>query len=146
MDEDELAVWRGENLGIVYQSFEPLPMLDLVNNIMLPQDFTGQYQPGISKERALELLEIVEIREHAYKLPAHISGSQKQRVAIARALVNNPPLIVADEPTGNLDTATAETIFQIFEKLVAQGKTIIMVTHDNNLASRFSRRLQISDH
>ena len=145
MDEDELALWRGRNLGIVYQSFELMPMLDLVNNIMLPQDFLGLYQPNISKERALELLEIVELTEHAYKLPAHTSGGQKQRVAIARALVNDPPVIVADEPTGNLDTVTAETIFQIFEKLVGQGKTVIMVTHDKDLAPRFSRRLHISD-
>ena len=145
LDEDALAFWRGRNLGIVYQSFELLPSLDLVNNIMLPQDFAGAYQSGVSKERALELLEIVELREHAYKLPAHISGGQKQRVAIARALVNDPPLLVADEPTGNLDTSTAETIFQIFARLVAQGKTIVMVTHDQNLAGRFSRRVHIAD-
>ncbi len=145
LDENALALWRGHNLGIVYQSFELLPSLDLVNNIMLPQDFAGVYQPAISKERALELLEIVELREHAYKLPAHISGGQKQRVAIARALVNDPPLIVADEPTGNLDTVTAETIFQIFARLVAQGKTVVMVTHDQNLAARFSRRVHIAD-
>jgi ABC-type lipoprotein export system ATPase subunit len=145
LDEDELALWRGGNLGIVYQSFELMPMLDLVNNIMLPQDFLGLYQPIVSQKRALELLEIVELREHAYKLPAHTSGGQKQRVAIARALVNDPPVIVADEPTGNLDTVTAENIFQIFEKLVDQGKTVIMVTHDEDLAPRFSRRLHISD-
>ena len=145
LSEDELALWRGRNMGIVYQSFELLPSLDLVNNIMLPQDFIGAYQPAISKERALELLEIVELREHAYKLPAHISGGQKQRVAIARALVNDPPLLVADEPTGNLDTVTANTIFQIFARLVAQGKTVIMVTHDQNLAARFSRRVHIVD-
>ena len=145
LSEDKLAEWRGQNLGIVYQSFELLPMLDLVNNIMLPQDFAGSYRAGISKEHALELLDIVELSEHAYKLPAHISGGQKQRVAIARALVNDPPIIVADEPTGNLDTVTAETIFQIFARLVEQGKTVIMVTHDHNLASRFSRRLHIVD-
>ena len=145
MDEDELARWRGRNLGIVYQSFELMPMLDLVNNVMLPQDFLGLYQPTVSKEHALELLETVGLARHAYKLPAHTSGGQKQRVAIARALVNDPPVILADEPTGNLDTVTAETIFQIFEKLVGQGKTVIMVTHDEDLAPRFSRRLQISD-
>ena len=90
-------------------------------------------------------MELVDIAEHAYKIPAHISGGQKQRVAIARALVNDPHLIIADEPTGNLDSVTAETIFQIFEKLVAQGKTIVMVTHDESFAPRFSRRLQIVD-
>jgi ABC-type lipoprotein export system ATPase subunit len=145
LDEDELAVWRGCNLGIVYQSFELLPQLSLVKNIMLPQDFAGAYQPASSLQRVLELLETVELGEHAYKLPAHISGGQKQRVAIARALVNDPPLILADEPTGNLDTVTAETIFQIFEKLVDQGKTIVMVTHDRSLEGRFTRLLYLSD-
>jgi ABC-type lipoprotein export system ATPase subunit len=145
LSEDEMALWRGHNLGIVYQSFELMPQLNLVKNIMLPQDFSGLYRPRISPERALELLEIVELSEHAYKLPAHISGGQKQRVAIARALVNDPPVIIADEPTGNLDTVTAERIFQIFEKLVQDGKTIILVSHDSSLAARFSRRVYIAD-
>ncbi|NQU31043.1 MAG: ATP-binding cassette domain-containing protein [Anaerolineae bacterium] len=145
LNEDQLARWRGENLGIIYQSFELMPTLDLVKNVMLPPDFLGAYQPIISKQRALDLLELVDIVEHAYKIPAHISGGQKQRVAIARALVNDPQLIIADEPTGNLDSVTAETIFQIFEQLVAQGKTVVMVTHDESYAPRFSRRLQITD-
>ncbi|MFO7681545.1 MAG: ATP-binding cassette domain-containing protein [Chloroflexota bacterium] len=145
MSQDELSVWRGQNMGIVYQSFELMPQLDLVNNIMLPLDFAGRYQPGVSRERALALLDIVELSEHAYKLPAHISGGQKQRVAIARALVNDPSVIVADEPTGSLDTVTADIIFNIFARLVEQGKTVIMVTHDMDLASRFSRCLFISD-
>ena len=145
MDENETALWRGRNLGIVYQSFELLPMLDLVDNIMLPQDFTGQYHQDVSRERAMELLDLMELAEHANKLPSQISGGQKQRVAIARALVNDPPVILADEPTGNLDTVTAEMIFQIFERLVARGKTIMMVTHDQDLATRFSRLLRIVD-
>jgi putative ABC transport system ATP-binding protein len=145
MSQDELSLWRGENMGIVYQSFELLPQLNLVDNIMLPQEFAGQYQPGVSRERALALLDIVELSEHANKLPAHISGGQKQRVAIARALVNDPSVIVADEPTGSLDSVTAEVIFNIFAKLVDQGKTVIMVTHDMDMAERFSRRLLISD-
>ncbi len=145
LDEDRLARWRGQNLGIIYQSFELMPTLDLVKNVMLPPDFLDAYQPRASKERALELLELVDIAEHAYKIPAHISGGQKQRVAIARALVNDPQLIIADEPTGNLDSVTAETIFQIFEKLVEQGKTVVMVTHDESFAPRFTRRLQITD-
>jgi ABC-type lipoprotein export system ATPase subunit len=145
LNEDKLALWRGENLGIIYQSFELMPTLSLVENVMLPPDFLGAYQPTVSKKWALELLDLVEIVDHAYKIPAHISGGQKQRVAIARALVNDPHLIIADEPTGNLDSVTAETIFQIFEKLVDQGKTIVMVTHDESFAPRFSRRLQIAD-
>jgi len=145
LSEDKLATWRGENMGIIYQSFELMPTLSLVENVMLPPDFLGAYQPIVSKKRALELLEMVEIGNHANKIPAHISGGQKQRVAIARALVNDPHLIIADEPTGNLDSVTAETIFQIFEKLVAQGKTIVMVTHDESFVSRFTRRLQIAD-
>jgi len=145
LDEDKLALWRGKNLGIIYQSFELMPTLNLVENVMLPPDFIGDYHKVNSKKRALELLELVDIVEHAYKIPAHISGGQKQRVAIARALVNDPQLIIADEPTGNLDSVTAETIFQIFEKLVDQGKTIVMVTHDESLAPRFSRRLHIVD-
>jgi putative ABC transport system ATP-binding protein len=122
-----------------------MPALNLVKNVMLPPDFLGSYRPTVTKERAIELLELVEIADHAYKIPAHISGGQKQRVAIARALVNDPPLILADEPTGNLDTATAETILQIFEKLVKRGKTVVMVTHDESFSPRFSRRLQIVD-
>jgi putative ABC transport system ATP-binding protein len=145
LNEDQLALWRGENVGIIYQSFELMPTLTLIENVMLPPDFLGNYRPIISKERALELLELVDIVEHAYKIPAHISGGQKQRVAIARAMVNDPALIIADEPTGNLDSVTAETIFQIFKKLVDQGKTIVMVTHDESLAPRFSRRLHIVD-
>ena len=145
LSENDLARWRGESLGIVYQSFELMPSLNLIENVMLPPDFSGKYQPVASRERALELLELVGIAEHAHKLPAQISGGQKQRVAIARALVNDPLLIVADEPTGNLDSVTAETIFQIFERLAGRGKTIVMVTHDESLASRFSRRLEISD-
>jgi ABC-type lipoprotein export system ATPase subunit len=145
LDEDQLALWRGEYIGIVYQSFELMPTLSLLQNVMLPPDFSGGYQPLPTKRRALELLEMVELASHAHKIPAHISGGQKQRVAIARALVNDPHLIIADEPTGNLDSVTAETILQIFEKLVAQGKTIVMVTHDESFAPRFTRRLQIVD-
>jgi putative ABC transport system ATP-binding protein len=145
LSENSLAVWRGRNVGIIHQSFQLLPMLNLVDNIMLPLDFSGHYKRRVSKELAIELLKLVELEDHAYKLPAYISGGQKQRVAIARSLANDPPIIVADEPTGSLDTLTAETIFEIFEKLIDQGRTIIMVTHDNNLAPRFTRRLLIAD-
>ncbi|MFT5195878.1 MAG: putative ABC transport system ATP-binding protein [Cellvibrionaceae bacterium] len=145
LDQNQLATWRGKHVGVVYQSFELLPMLSLVDNVVLPQDFAGIFQRRKSRQKARELLEAVEIGEHSHKIPAHISGGQKQRVAIARALVNDPQVIVADEPTGSLDTKTSDRIFGIFEKLVAQGKTVIMVTHDMNLADRFDRVLYITD-
>lgn len=144
-NEDQLARWRGRALGMVYQSFQLLPMLTLVENIMLAMDINGLYHPRRSRERAMELLQLVEIDEHAHKLPAFISGGQQQRVAIARALANDPPLLVADEPTGSLDSVTADHIFALFERLVTQGKTIVMVTHDHTLAPRFSRHLRLAD-
>ena len=145
LSENDLALWRGRTLGVVYQSFQLLPMLTLVENVMLPMDFCGLYQPGPSRERALDLLRLVELEEHAFKLPGFISGGQPQRVAIARALANDPPILVADEPTGSLDSVTADHVFQVFERLVEKGKTILMVTHDNSLAPRFSRHLTIQD-
>jgi putative ABC transport system ATP-binding protein len=145
LSEDDLALWRGKNLGIVFQSFQLLPMLTLVDNILLPLDLCGSYRPRESFERAMELLRIVELEEHAQKLPNEISGGQQQRVAIARALVADPPIIVADEPTGSLDSITADHIFTIFEKLVDMGKTILMVSHDTILSPRFSRHMIIQD-
>jgi len=146
LSEDDVALWRGKYLGIVYQSFQLLPMLTLIENITLPMDLCGLFKPRESRERAMELLRLVELEEHANKLPAFISGGQQQRVAIARALANDPPILVADEPTGSLDSLTAEHIFEVFEHLVTdQGKTIIMVTHDESLISRFSRHLRIVD-
>jgi putative ABC transport system ATP-binding protein len=146
MSEDARALWRGKNMGVVYQSFQLLPMLTLVENIMLPMDFSDNFHPRKSRDRALELLELVELSEHANKLPAYISGGQQQRVAIARALANDPLIIVADEPTGSLDSITSDHIFDVFEHLVRdQGKTIIMVTHDMGLVSRFTRSLVIAD-
>jgi putative ABC transport system ATP-binding protein len=146
MNEDAIAYWRGHNLGVVFQSFQLLPMLTLVENITLPMDLCGKFNPKQSRQRALELLRLVEIEDHADKLPAHISGGQQQRVAIARALANDPPILVADEPTGSLDSVTAEHIFEVFEHLVSGlGKTIIMVTHDHSLAPRFTRTLGIAD-
>ena len=146
MSEDEIALWRGKTMGVVFQSFQLLPMLTLVENITLPMDLCGNFNPRQSRERALELLRLVEIEGHADKLPAFISGGQQQRVAIARALANDPPVLIADEPTGSLDSVTADHIFDVFEHLVSdQGKTIVMVTHDLSLGSRFSRTLQITD-
>lgn len=146
MSEDEVALWRGQTLGVVFQSFQLLPMLTLVENITLPMDLCGNFNPKLSRERALELLRLVEIEEHADKLPAYISGGQQQRVAIARALANDPPILVADEPTGSLDSVTADHIFEVFEHLVTQqGKTIVMVTHDQSLVPRFTRTMNIVD-
>lgn len=146
LSEDEIALWRGQTLGVVFQSFQLLPMLTLVENITLPMDLCGVYSPKQSRQRALDLLRLVEIEEHADKLPAYISGGQQQRVAIARALANDPPILVADEPTGSLDSVTADHIFEVFEHLVSdQGKTIVMVTHDQSLAPRFTRMLEIAD-
>jgi putative ABC transport system ATP-binding protein len=145
LDDDGLALWRGRTMGIIYQSFQLLPMLTLLENIMLPIDLCGNFHPRESRRRAQELLELVEIPEHANKLPAFISGGQQQRVAIARALANDPPILVADEPTGSLDSVTADHIFDVFEHLVERGKTIVMVTHDLGLMPRFSRHHLIVD-
>jgi len=143
LDENKLASWRGRNVGIIYQSFYLMPNLTLLQNVTLPMDMCGFYRPGESEQQALKLLQMVELEEHAYKLPSAISGGQQQRVAIARALANDPQIIVADEPTGRLDSATAESIFQIFSRMVAQGKTIVMVTHDQSLARRMTRTLHL---
>jgi putative ABC transport system ATP-binding protein len=146
MSEDEIALWRGHYLGVVFQSFQLLPMLTLVENITLPMDLCGTFKPKQSRARALELLRLVEIEDHADKLPSQISGGQQQRVAIARALANDPSILVADEPTGSLDSVTSDHIFEVFEHLVSdQGKTIVMVTHDQSLAPRFARTLGIAD-
>ena len=146
MSEDQRALWRGQNMGVVYQSFQLLPMLTLIENITLPMDLADNYKPRESKERAMQLLQLVELEEHAHKLLSFISGGQQQRVATARALANDPSILVADEPTGSLDSITADHIFDVFEHLVTdQGKTIVMVTHDSGLTGRFSRNLKIAD-
>jgi putative ABC transport system ATP-binding protein len=145
LNENQMALWRGRNVGVVYQSFELLPTLSLLDNVMLPMDFCGLYKPRKSLERARQLLTQVGLEEHMRKPPTRISGGQQQRVAIARALANDPPILVADEPTGNLDSFTAEGILQLFETLAEQGKTIVMVTHDESLAQRFSCVLRIAD-
>ncbi|MBN1400615.1 MAG: ABC transporter ATP-binding protein [Anaerolineae bacterium] len=145
LGESEKALWRGLNLGIVYQSFELLPQLSLLDNVMLPMDLCGLYHPRRSPRRARELLDRVGLADHAHKPPTDISGGQRQRVAIARALANDPPIMVADEPTGSLDSATAAEILALFEELVAQGKTLVMVTHDHSLAQHATRIVQLAD-
>ncbi len=143
--ESQIAGWRGRNIGVVFQFFQLLPTLTVVENVMLPMDFCNMYSSRQRKERALHLLEQVDMVEQADKLPTAISGGQQQRVAIARSLANDPAIIVADEPTGNLDSRTADAVFHLFERLVNDGKTIVMVTHDDDLARSVGRAVTIAD-
>ena len=145
LHEDQRARWRGLNLGVVFQFFQLLPSLTLIENITLVMDFNNTYPLRERKERALLLLKQVGIAEHAYKIPSRISGGQQQRVAIARALANDPPVIVADEPTGNLDSRTAHEIFDLFSSLIEQGKTLFVVTHDKEIAHRATRIIEMAD-
>jgi putative ABC transport system ATP-binding protein len=145
MTENELATWRGEHVGIIFQFFQMLPALSLLQNIILPMDFARKYTTKEREERAMHLLESVSLADQANKLPGQVSGGQQQRAAIARALANDPPLIVADEPTGNLDTRTTDEVFYLFRDLVLQGKTLLMVTHDKELARRVPRVIEIID-
>lgn len=145
MSEDQLARWRGENLGIIFQFFQMLPGLSLLNNVILPMDLANKYKSKERRERAMQLLEMVGLADQANKLPALVSGGQQQRAAIARALANDPPMIVADEPTGNLDSASARIIFDLFQQLVKDGKTLLMVTHDKELARQVPRKIEIMD-
>lgn len=145
LNENRMARWRGKNLGVVFQFFQLLPMISVIENIMLPMDFCRMYTPAERRKRAMELLDLVELADHAHKLPTALSGGQQQRVAIARALANDPPVIIADEPTGNLDSKTAESVFALFNSLVKKGKTIIIVTHDSAMAKRTHRTALIAD-
>jgi putative ABC transport system ATP-binding protein len=145
LSENKLAAWRGQHVGIIFQFFQMLPALSLLQNVMLPMDFAKKIPAHERRERAMQLLELVDIADQANKLPSMVSGGQQQRSAIARALANDPELIVADEPTGNLDTRTAQDIFDLFTKLVQQGKTMIMVTHDKELSRRVPRVVEIID-
>ena len=142
---EKAAHWRGETLGVVFQTFELLPTLTVLQNVMLPMDFAHHRSVREQCRRAMYLLEQVGIAEHARKLPAGLSGGQQQRLAIARAMANDPPLLIADEPTGSLDSVTAAAVIDIFEDLRAQGRTILMVTHDLDIATRGSRTVTLSD-
>jgi len=145
MSEDRLAAWRGENVGIIFQFFQMLPALSLLQNVILPMDLSNKYKPKERRERAEHLLEIVGLDDQMQKLPSMVSGGQQQRAAIARALANDPPLLIADEPTGNLDSATSHDVFDLFAEVVSKGKTMLMVTHDKELAQRVPRVVEILD-
>jgi putative ABC transport system ATP-binding protein len=145
LSEGRTAVWRGRHIGVVFQFFQLLPTLTVIENVMLPMDFCNMYPMRERPERAMHLLEQVDIADHAHKLPPAVSGGEQQRAAIARALANDPPIIAADEPTGNLDSKTADAVFQLFERLVSEGKTILIVTHDRDLARRVTRTVTLAD-
>ncbi len=145
LNEDERARWRGLNMGVVFQFFQLLPSINLVRNITIPMEFCQRYTAPERKTRALSLLDQVGLSDHARKKPALISGGQQQRVAVARALANDPPLILADEPTGNLDSKTAAEILDLFSELTRQGKTVLIVTHDKSVAARAGRVVTIVD-
>lgn len=145
LDEGQMAAWRGRQLGIIFQFFQLLPTLTIVENVMLPMDLCQVYEKGQRQERAMQLLGQVDMVEDAHKFPSAVSGGQQQRAAIARALANDPPILVADEPTGNLDSRAAERVFDLFQSLVEAGKTILMVTHDEELAGRAPRVVTLAD-
>ena len=145
VSESQRSRWRGRNLGIVFQFFQLLPMLTLLENVMLSMDYANMYDFDERPERAMEMLRLVRLEQFASKLPVLVSTGQQQLAAIARALACDPPLLVADEPTGNLDTKSASAIIDLFEELSRQGKTIVMVTHDPSLTSRTTRNITIAD-
>ena len=145
MDEDQRARWRGLNMGVVFQFFQLLPSINLIRNVTIPMEFCGLYSNKERKARSLDLLKQVGIAEHAHKKPAHISGGQQQRAAIARALANDPPILIADEPTGNLDSHTAKEILDLFSEFTRLGKTLLIVSHDKSIASRADRMVEIAD-
>jgi len=145
LNEERVAIWRGRAIGVIFQFFQLLPTLTAVENILLAMDYGGRYPRTERPERALYLLELVGMAEQAHRLPNSLSGGQQQCVAIARALANDPVLLTADEPTGNLDSKSAEMVFHLFENLAQAGKTILMVTHDNELATRAQRTIRLAD-
>jgi len=145
LSEDKMAQWRGVHIGVIFQFFQLLPTLTVIENVMLPMEFCRKWDPRERPQRALELLDKVGLADQAYKLPGALSGGQQQRAAIARALANEPPLILGDEPTGNLDSKTADMVFALFGELVALGTTFLMVTHDVELAKRIPRVIEVRD-
>jgi putative ABC transport system ATP-binding protein len=145
LSEEQIALWRGRSVGVIFQFFQLLPTLTAVENILLAMDYGKRTPRAERPERAMHLLELVGMADRAHRLPNALSGGQQQRVAIARALANDPVLLTADEPTGNLDSKSAEMVFRLFQNLAGSGKTILMVTHDNELASRAQRTIRLVD-
>jgi len=145
LDQEQLARWRGKSVGVVFQFFQLLPALTVAENVMLPMDFCNTFVPRERRDRALHLLSEMGIADQADKPPGALSGGQQQRAAIARALANDPALVVADEPTGNLDSRTAEEVMEFFSSLVSAGKTVVMVTHERDLARYFARSIVLTD-
>jgi len=145
LSESGLAAWRGENVGLVFQFFQLLPTLTVIENVMLPMDFAKKIPVGERRDRARHLLDRVGIADQADKLPATLSGGQQQRAAIARALANDPPILLADEPTGNLDSATANAVLTLFASLNADGQTIVVVTHERDIRSVAGREVTLVD-
>lgn len=145
LKESEKAVWRGRTIGVVFQFFQLLPTLTVIENVMLPMSLCNLYPGNERLERAFQLLKLVHVEHQANQLPSFLSGGEQQRVAIARALANDPPIIATDEPTGNLDSRTAETIMDLFQDLIQRGKTLLMVTHDPELAARAQRTISLAD-
>lgn len=145
LKESEKAVWRGRTIGVVFQFFQLLPTLTVIENVMLPMSLCNCYPGNERLERAYQLLKLVQVEHQANQLPSFLSGGEQQRVAIARALANDPPILATDEPTGNLDSRTAETIMDLFQDLIQRGKTLLMVTHDPELAARAQRTIALAD-
>lgn len=145
LSESGLASWRGHNVGLVFQFFQLLPTLTVVENVMLPMDFVGKVPPADRRARADQLLQRVGIGDQADKLPSTLSGGQQQRAATARALANDPPLLLADEPTGNLDSATADDVLGLFAEMNAEGRTIVVVTHEREIRSLVGREVTLAD-
>jgi len=145
LNEEQIAIWRGGSVGVIFQFFQLLPTLTAVENILLAMDYGKHYRAAERPERAMELLALMGMANRAHRLPSELSGGEQQCVAIARALANDPPLLTADEPTGNLDSKSAEMVFRLFDNLTSSGKTVLMVTHDNDLARRAQRTILIAD-
>ncbi len=145
LNRERAAEWRGRTVGVIFQSFQLLPTLTVLQNVTLPMDFARKYTLPQRWERGMVLLEQLGIAEHAHKLPSAVSGGQQQRISIARAMANDPPILIADEPTGSLDSATTDAVVRVFEDLVRQGKTVVVVTHDRDLARRATRTMTLAD-